>query len=67
MARAQRRASQSTVQLYYCSLDLTLFQVAVYDYVWEEFESEADTKEAREDEQREVTTHISVHTIYLDG
>ena len=38
-------------------------QVAVYDYVWEEGD-EADDKAPV---TREVTTHVSVHTIYLDG
>ena len=31
-------------------------QLAVYDYVWEE-----------EGRPREVTTHVSIHTLHLDG
>ena len=37
-------------------------KVAVYDYVWEETETDGGLLP-----NKEVTTHISVHTIYLDG
>ena len=37
-------------------------KVAVYDYVWEETEADGNLQP-----NKEITTHISVHTIYLDG
>ncbi|XP_030829615.1 uncharacterized protein LOC582863 isoform X1 [Strongylocentrotus purpuratus] len=48
-------------------------KVAVYDYIWEE-EDEEDNLEERpgkdsekQDGKREITTHVSVHTLHLDG
>ena len=35
-------------------------QVAVYDYIWEE-----DNFDGMQ--SREVTTHIAIHTLHLDG
>lgn len=56
-------------------------KVAVYDYIWEEEEldedvwdtahgGEADSEEraeVKEHLRKEVTTHVSVHTLHLDG
>lgn len=56
-------------------------KVAVYDYIWEEEEldedvwdtahgREADSEEraeVKEHLRKEVTTHVSVHTLHLDG
>lgn len=56
-------------------------KVAVYDYVWEEEEldedvwdtahggevSDEERQAMREQLSREVTTHVSIHTIHLDG
>ncbi|KAK7489378.1 hypothetical protein BaRGS_00019322 [Batillaria attramentaria] len=56
-------------------------KVAIYDYIWEEEEldediwdtahggevSEEERQTVRERLRREVTTHVSIHTIHLDG
>ncbi|PVD32684.1 hypothetical protein C0Q70_08129 [Pomacea canaliculata] len=55
-------------------------KVAVYDYIWEEEELDEDTwdasqngdtaeerQAAKEKLRREVTTHVSIHTLHLDG
>ncbi|KAK3732447.1 hypothetical protein RRG08_037451 [Elysia crispata] len=50
-------------------------KVAVYDYIWEEDEIDEESiwdesgKEERQKkrERKEITTHVSVHTIHLDG
>ncbi|XP_019628555.1 PREDICTED: uncharacterized protein LOC109473086 [Branchiostoma belcheri] len=47
-------------------------KVAVYDYIWEEEQVEDTTWEEGEHEaqkagRREITTHLSIHTLHLDG
>ncbi|XP_078584813.1 uncharacterized protein LOC144866990 isoform X3 [Branchiostoma floridae x Branchiostoma japonicum] len=47
-------------------------KVAVYDYIWEEEQVEDTTweegeREAQKAGRREITTHLSIHTLHLDG
>ncbi|XP_064652604.1 uncharacterized protein LOC135503146 [Lineus longissimus] len=49
-------------------------KVAVYDYVWEEDEMDekiwdenVDEEPPEKEKKQEVTTHVSIHTIHLDG
>jgi len=50
-------------------------KVAVYDYIWEEDEIDDESlwdEENRPDleerrQRREITTHVSIHTVHLDG
>ncbi|XP_035825164.1 uncharacterized protein LOC101851493 [Aplysia californica] len=50
-------------------------KVAVYDYIWEEDEIDDESvwheenQEEREERQqrKEITTHVSIHTVHLDG
>ncbi|XP_041465232.1 uncharacterized protein LOC121415911 isoform X1 [Lytechinus variegatus] len=47
-------------------------KVAVYDYIWEEEDEEDNYDESpqktkEEEGKREITTHVSVHTLHLDG
>jgi len=43
---------------------------AVYDYIWEEEqidESDMGASDRKKTGHREITTHVSIHTIHLDG
>ncbi|XP_052761377.1 uncharacterized protein LOC128204074 isoform X2 [Mya arenaria] len=51
-------------------------KVAVFDYIWEEEEMEdnvwnecslEEDEQRRQSTKREITTHVSIHTIHLDG
>ncbi|CAH3160843.1 unnamed protein product [Porites lobata] len=45
-------------------------KTAVYDYIWEEEqidESDMGTSDRKKTGHREITTHVSIHTIHLDG
>lgn len=50
-------------------------KVAVFDYIWEEEdmdesvwnENTLDQEEKKKESKREITTHVSIHTIHLDG
>ncbi|XP_071854026.1 uncharacterized protein [Apostichopus japonicus] len=43
-------------------------KVAVYDYIWAEEEEEDECDESqRKPSREEVTTHVSIHTLHLDG
>jgi len=45
-------------------------KVAVYDYIWEEEqidESDMGASDRKKTGHREITSHVSIHTIHLDG
>ncbi|XP_047145718.1 uncharacterized protein LOC100210827 isoform X1 [Hydra vulgaris] len=42
-------------------------KTAVYDYVWEEEEINDWNESGEKTGTKEITTHISIHTLYLDG
>lgn len=45
-------------------------KTAVYDYIWEEEqidESDMAASDRKKSGHREITTHVSIHTIHLDG
>ncbi|XP_068706194.1 uncharacterized protein [Montipora foliosa] len=45
-------------------------KAAVYDYIWEEEqidESDMGASDRKKTGHREITTHVSIHTIHLDG
>ncbi|XP_013405388.1 uncharacterized protein LOC106170172 [Lingula anatina] len=46
-------------------------KTAVYDYIWEEENVEEsiwdDVPDLKKNNKREITTHVSIHTLHLDG